>query len=237
MPSSLESRTSVVVPAFDAARTIGAVVAEMREALPIAAAGDGLIVVCDGSTDGTAAIARDLGCRVIVHEANRGKGVALRTGFLAAHDAGFSTALTVDADGQHPGAAARAVLDASDDESALVLGVRDLAAAGAPRANRFSNGVSNFFISRFAGRPLADTQCGLRRYPIPRALELDATAERYAFEAEVILRAAARGVPIVEVPIEVRYPDDRTTHFEIKRDVPRIIGVVVRTTLALRSER
>jgi hypothetical protein len=123
------------------------------------------------------------------------------------------------------------VLHAVPDPRVLILGVRDLVRDGAPRANRFSNGVSNFFLSRFTGVPLADTQCGLRRYPVRETLALGAHADGYAFEAEVILRAAHVGLPMKEEPISVVYPaeSERVTHFDSVKDPARIIGVVLRT--------
>jgi hypothetical protein len=126
-----------------------------------------------------------------------------------------------------------------------VLGVRDLVRDGAPRANRISNGISNGFLSRFAGRPLRDTQCGLRRYPIAQTLALAARGEGYDFEAEVLLRAVWAGLEIVEEPILVVYPEDRRTHFHVARDPWRIVRTVVatlgehwlRTTGVMTSER
>jgi hypothetical protein len=111
----------------------------------------------------------------------------------------------------------------------LVLGVRDLHASGAPRANQLSNRISNFFLSWFAGRRLDDTQCGLRRYPVSATLALGARGSGYEYEAEVVLRAARAGLPIAQVPIAVYYPPEqaRTTHFRTRRDVPRIIARVL----------
>jgi len=207
---------------------------ELVRELPQLASREALLVVDDGSTDGTADVARAFGATVLVHPQNRGKGRALLTGLAEARARGYEAALTVDADGQHPGASARVLLEASDDPGALVLGVRDLAGAGAPRANRFSNGISNFFLSRFAGRSLGDTQCGLRRYPVERTLELAPRAAGYAFEAEVILLAVGAGVPVLQVPVAVRYPpeDERVSHFDPVRDPARIIAVVLRTVFA-----
>jgi hypothetical protein len=148
---------------------------------------------------------------------------------MAAEARGKTIAVTVDADGQHPAAEARRVLFSSPSEAALVLGVRDLARAGAPRANRFSNAISNFFLSRFAGRPLLDTQCGLRRYPIATTLALAPRGTGYDFEAEIILRAVFAGVEIAEEPIAVRYPEDRRSHFHVARDPWRIIRTVLST--------
>jgi glycosyltransferase involved in cell wall biosynthesis len=223
--------TCVVVPALDAQDTLGAVVDDLRAALDLP-----VFVVDDGSTDATAAVAREHGARVEMHPRNRGKGAALMTGLRAAAAGGFAQVLTVDADGQHPAAAARAVLDGSADPRALVLGVRDLVHDGAPRANRFGNGVSNAFLSLFAARALHDTQCGLRRYPVAETLGLHARAAGYAFEAEVVLRAHAARLPIVEVPIAARYPapEASRSHFRSVRDPARIVVAVVRTVLALR---
>ena len=237
-------RACIIVPAFDAEDTIGSVVADLARAIPERAAA--IIVVDDGSRDATGSIARELGCIVVPSEpaidgtangaggtvsdranVNRGKGAALRAGFEAARARGMSVALTVDADGQHPADEARRVLFATAGEAALVLGVRDLARDGAPRANRFSNGISNHFLSRFARRPLRDTQCGLRRYPIRETLELRAFGQGYDFEAEVLLRAIWSGLDVVEEPIRVLYPEHRTTHFRVGRDVRRIIRTVV----------
>jgi glycosyltransferase involved in cell wall biosynthesis len=218
----------VLVPAYQAAPTLAAVLAGLADlALPI-------VVVDDGSRDATGEIARAGGARLVTHPTNRGKGAALVTGLREARAMGCDAALTVDADGQHPVESARAVLHGSGDPRAIVLGVRDLARDGAPRRNRFSNGVSNFFLSRFAGVPLRDTQCGLRRYPVAETLALGASARGYAYEAEVLLRAARARIPLVQVPVRVRYAPDRTTHFDSVRDPARIIVTVLRTLAELR---
>jgi glycosyltransferase involved in cell wall biosynthesis len=226
-------RACIVVPALDAAASVARVVEGLRAAIP--ELGARIIVVDDGSRDTTADAAGRLGVELVRHGRNRGKGAALRSGFEAAHGQGHEVALTVDADGQHPAEEARRVLLACDDPAALVLGVRDLSRDGAPGANRFSNGVSNFFLSRFASRPLQDTQCGLRRYPVGKTLALGARGAGYDFEAEVLLRAAWAGVAIVEEPVRVLYPEDRVTHFHVVRDPWRIIRTVLGATLSRSS--
>lgn len=220
-------KACIVVPALDAKATLARVVGDLRRELP----DHEILVVDDGSRDRTGDVARELGCALVVHETNRGKGAALRSGFEAARARGYDVALTVDADGQHPAEEAKRVLFASGGDDALVLGVRALARDGAPRKNIFSNGISNYFLSRFAARPLHDTQCGLRRYPIAATLALGTRGTGYEYEAEVLLRAIWSGMPVVEVPIRVLYPADRVTHFRIGRDVRRIIGAVVGATI------
>jgi glycosyltransferase involved in cell wall biosynthesis len=214
-----------IVPALDAARTIEGVV---TGALPHVAT---VIVVDDGSRDDTAGMARALGATVTKHDKNRGKGAALKTGFALAQDLGFRVAVTLDADGQHPPAEIPKLLEGSDDEGALVLGIRDLAGAGAPIANQRSNAFANGFISLVTLRSIRDTQCGMRRYPVSRTLALAVKDDRFGFETEVILRANRAGIPIVQVPIDVKYPTDRTTHFDARRDPWRIVARVLRTLL------
>jgi glycosyltransferase involved in cell wall biosynthesis len=223
--------TCAIVPAFEAASTIGSVVDGLKRALDAP-----VFVVDDGSEDATGDLARGHGAIVLRHATNRGKGAALRTGLAEAARRGIRLAVTVDADGQHPPWAARAVLQGADDAHALVLGVRDLARDGAPRSNRFGNAVSNFFLSLFSGRPLRDTQCGLRRYPVLETLRLGARTDGYAFEGEVLLRALAAGLPIVEVPVHVIYPaaGEGKSHFRRALDPTRIVAVVARTVVELK---
>lgn len=127
--------------------------------------------------------------------------------------------------------------EACRDPHALVIGVRDLEGAGAPRANQLSNGFSNLVLSAFTGRRLGDTQCGLRRYPIAATLALGGQEDGYGYEAEVIIRACAAGMPIVEVPIAVLYPEERISHFHVVRDPTRIVARVVRTVAATRTRQ
>lgn len=221
-------RACAIIPAFDAERTVFEVVREVDRAWPERGA---VFVVDDGSRDRTAELAREAGARVLVHAQNRGKGAALRTGMEAAIAAGFDVAVTVDADGQHPAREAVRLVEADPDPRALVLGVRDLVRDGAPRPNQMSNRISNYFLSLFSRRPLADTQCGLRRYPLPLSMDLDGRDDGYAFEAEIILRAIAARARLVEVPVRVFYPppSERVTHFDSVRDPMRIIVRVVKT--------
>lgn len=222
-----------IVPAYRAAETVGLVVDELKRTIEVP-----IIVVDDGSDDATGAVAESRGAHVVRHGRNRGKGAALRTGLAEAARAGFRVAVTVDADGQHPAASAQTVLSASDDPRALVLGVRNLVRDGAPASNQFGNAVSNFFLSLFSGRSLRDTQCGLRRYPVAETLALGVQSDGYAFEGEVVLRAIAAKMPIVEVDIAAIYPPEhkRKSHFRRFADPTRIVGRVARTAFELRMK-
>ncbi len=218
-------RACIIIPAYDAEKTLARVIVELREEIPELA--ESILVIDDGSTDGTVAVAQSLNCIVVSHPQNRGKGSALLRGLAEARARNYEVALTVDADGQHPAEDARRVLLASPDPHLMILGTRDLEKANAPKANQMSNGISNYFISKFAGQTLHDTQCGLRRYNVKRTLLLGARGKGYDFEAEILLRAIWAGGHVLEEPIAVRYPADRTTHFRVARDPWRIIRTVV----------
>jgi isopenicillin-N N-acyltransferase like protein len=169
---------------------------------------------------------------VIRHDKNRGKGAAIRTGLVAARDVGCNVAVTVDADGQHPPDQAERLLSASADETAIVLGTRDLVRSGAPRGNVIGNRASNFFVSLFTYRRFRDTQCGLRRYPVATTLALRTCDQRFGFEAEVIFAAMRAGVPIHETPVRVVYPprNRHRTHYRAFRDT---VHIVLRITVTV----
>lgn len=231
-------KVGFVVPAYQAHASVAAVVRGLERELG-SDAGIPICVVDDGSTDGTSEAALGAGAQVVRHARNLGKGRALRSGFLALAEAGADAAVCVDADGQHPPEEAVRLARHPAPRTALVLGVRDLVRAGAPPKNRFSNGFSNRFLSFALGLTLSDTQCGLRRYPLPETLALGARARGYGFEAELILRAARLGWQIVEEPVRVIYPpeSERITHFHSVRDPARIVYRVLYTLLTAPRQR
>lgn len=229
-----------VIPAFNAASLLGAVLEELKRAraaaqldfLPI-------VVVDDGSSDGTAKIALGAGATVLTHSENRGKGAALVTALTWAKAHAFKQIVTLDADGQHPPEEAVRVMQIDAGDDVLVLGVRDLVSAGAPRPNQLSNRFSNAALSLFAGKKLEDTQCGLRRYPVAATLDLGSSDCGYAFESDVVLRAARVGMPLLFVSTRVIYPpeDQRLTYFDSVRDPARIVKRVLWTTLTVPHHR
>jgi len=134
-------KVAALIPAYQAAPTIGGVIsafaaeaAQYRQNVPI-------YVVDDGSTDGTGNQAQLAGAQVLRHTRNLGKGAALITGFRTLEQQGFDAAVTLDADAQHPVEEALRLAQSSLPQDCLILGVRDLAVAGAPANSQFSNSL------------------------------------------------------------------------------------------------
>ena len=208
-----------VIPAFQAAGTIGGVV---RGA---AAHVDDVIVVNDGSLDGTGDAARAAGARVVDHPVNLGKGLALRTGLRHAYRRGHRDAITLDADGQHDPADMPALMAAArETPGAMILGTRDMSGPEVPGASRFGRWFTNLWVRIDGGGEVGDAQSGFRCYPIPETLGLRLQGGRFEFEMEVIIRAAWAGIPRRSVPVSVHYdePGKRQSHFHPLVDNTRI---------------
>ena len=222
------NRYCVIIPTYNNAGTVAEVA---RRALAVC---PNVFVVDDGSTDDTAAGLKGLDVRVLSHEHNRGKGCALKTGFKAAREAGFTHAVTVDADGQHFPEDIPGMVEASDrNPGDYIIGVRNLTSENMPRQNTFANRFSNFWFRLQTGQRLADTQSGFRIYPLDRLYGLGLLTSRYEAELELMVFAAWHGVRMNGVPVRVWYAPEgeRVSHFRPFRDFFRIS--VLNTLLCL----
>ena len=223
--AAMRTDVAALIPAYQAAATIGEVVAGARRYITR------VLVVDDGSTDDTAGRAAAAGAEVVRHAANAGKGAALATGLRALAADGVGRAVTLDADGQHLPAEIPALLAASDAApQAIVVGARRKAAHTIARLNRLGNWIADGVLRAIARRPLPDTQSGFRVYPVGATLARGVRGRHYDFETEVLLRAARRGIPLVGVPVDVHYPPvaQRVSHFRPGRDTLRIVETVLR---------
>ncbi len=219
------SAVGALIPAYRAARSVAGVVAGAARYASI------VLVVDDGSTDGTSDAARAAGARVVRFAENRGKGAALRAGFAELLGSGVEAVVTLDADGQHdPTEIPRLVERWRETGAALVIGSRQRLEAGMRPVRRFGNRFSRLALSWFAGIPVPDGQSGFRLYDAQLLRELPLSGARYEMESEVIVRAARRGLRIEHVPIRLtRIEGTPTSHFRPWSDTARICVAVVRS--------
>ena len=200
-----------LVPVYNHAHLIGPVIQGLL------ALGAPVLVVDDGSTDGSGEAARQAGAEVITQAENQGKASALRRGFAEAEARGYAQVLTCDADGQHPTSEVQVVADAARDQPhSIVIGRRDMGCA--PLLSRIGRNLSNFGSRVLCGTWPGDSQSGLRVYPIPAVNRLQVPARRYAYEVEVLIRGVWAGLSLSPVAVQVLYPVDRVTHFRKVRD-------------------
>jgi glycosyltransferase involved in cell wall biosynthesis len=216
-----------VIPAYQAAPTLAAVVQATAEHLPV-------LVVDDGSTDDTSVVARAAGAEVLRQEPNLGKGAALRRGFAHALASGVSAVLTLDADGQHdPGSAPDFLAAWRAHGAPLIIGRRDFSQM--PLSRRVGNGLATRTFSWAVGRHIADNQSGYRliaRPLLPHLLE--STEDGFEFEVEMITDAIRAGLAIDWVPIPTIY-EDAGSHISplshvanflrVARDARRKVGI------------
>ena len=215
-------RVLAAVPAYNCQATVGEVVRQCLTHLP------DVLVVDDGSADATAQSASAAGARVLRHECNLGKGVAIRTAATETLRGGFTGLLTIDGDGQHDGDDLPRFLEAHRESSAaLLVGWRREALELAPAARRFGNRFSNRALALLAGVRLPDTQCGLRLYPRELLRRLSLRGTRYETEAELLVKAQGMGWDLRPVPVRVRFADGRSgSHYRPWVDSARICALV-----------
>lgn len=202
---SLPENCAVIIPCRNEERFIGPIVAETRRRLPE------IFVVDDGSTDGTANLAENAGATVLRHGNTRGKGAALQTGWKHARSSGFRWALCMDGDGQHLPADIPKFLSCAERTGArLIVGNRMPAAAQMPWLRRAVNRWMSARISKLAGRPLPDSQCGFRLMNLDAWAALRIRASHFEIESDTLLAFALGGWRIEFVPIRVVYGNERS---------------------------
>jgi len=219
------SGAAAVIPVYNERPTVRAVaertLAQLAE----------VIVVDDGSTDGTAGALEGLPVTLIRNPRNLGKAASLWRGIALALGEGAEAVVTLDGDGQHrPEDIPRLLAAHRRDPAALVVGARLHASGDIPSERYYANRFANFWIAWAAGQRMRDSQSGFRVYPAALLRALPGhmgRAASFVFESEVLIEAGRRGTRLEWVPIPAIYEArGRRSHFRPVADIALITRMV-----------
>ena len=211
-------KTSVValIPALNEARTIQQVVRGVRAHV------SDVVVVDDGSMDGTATLASQCGATVLRHETTQGKGGAVRTGLgYILQSTDVTHVLMLDGDMQHlPEEAPRLIAIGAATGADLVVGQRKFDRAVMPPARYYANLCGSRALSSFMGVPLGDTQCGYRLFRADMLRKVKLRATGYDIETEMLVKVGRLGGRIEHVDVSAIY-NGGTSKLRPVRDTTR----------------
>jgi len=199
-------RVFCVIPAFNEEKYIYDVAKIAKEFVDV------VVVVDDGSIDKTFSRAIDSGAVVLRHEENMGKGAALRTGFKYALEHGADIVVTLDGDMQHDPLEIPKFLEKIREEDAdIVVGSRFLEKVkGMPIQRRLSNFITTKVLNKVFKVPVTDSQSGFRAFKRKVLEKVTFKDNRYGAETEILIEAKRKGFNIVEVPISVKYENQKS---------------------------
>jgi glycosyltransferase involved in cell wall biosynthesis len=217
-----------LIPAYNEVNHIRDVVERASKYLPV-------VVIDDGSSDGSGAAAALAGAKVLAHTVNRGKGVALNTGFDYGVARDVAAAITLDADGQHDPDEIPLFIEAfRAGQGDIIIGRRTFGQM--PRVRQTANRIGNWLLGFAMGQPVPDNQSGYRLLSRDVLRTIRPTSARFEAEVEILLRAQLAGYQIGWVPIKTIYADE-VSHYRPRRDVPLFLKMVWRIWLARRRGR
>jgi glycosyltransferase involved in cell wall biosynthesis len=197
---SLSKKICVIIPAYNSYDTVGDVIGGAKQYLST------VVVVDDGSKDGTYLSAKKAGAIVLKHKKNCGKGMALRTGFAYMLENSFNAVITLDADNQHdPSEIPRFLARYQEGEADIIIGSRMHEKDRIPRYRYIPNQVGVTFISWAAGCHFEDTQSGYRLYSSKVIKTIKLTTKGYHTETEILIKAGKKGFKIATIPIKTIY--------------------------------
>jgi glycosyltransferase involved in cell wall biosynthesis len=199
---SNQMKVIVGLPAYNEEKYVGTVVLQAKQYATE------VIVVDDGSTDRTGAVAGLAGAAVIRHESNRGYGSAVRTIISEARVRDADALIILDADSQHNPSEIPSLVAAISEGYDVVIGSREMQKHMIPRYRRVGQKVLGGLTNLLSGEKIADTESGFRAYSRKAINELDLKETGMAISSEIIKSAAAKKLRIGEVPVSVSYTGD-----------------------------
>ena len=217
-----EIKAVIVIPTFNNCYAISSVIEKaLLTGLPV-------LVINDGSTDGTRDILSKFLVSRIDHEENYGKGIAILSASEWAEQKGYSHIITLDADGQHNPADITGFLDTlRKNPWTVVLGNRLFKKDETSGSSIFGRSFSNFWVKISTGKTVTDSQSGFRAYPVQALRKIKCKGKRYEFEVEILVRSIWAGLSVRSVDISIDYSEEtvNSSHFRAFWDNARISAI------------
>ena len=216
----------VIIPAYNEREHIAGVILSLKEIFPPG----NIVVVDDGSGDGTAKTARSTGAVVIEHPENRGKGAALRSGFeYFTRKTAIRGVFTLDADGQHDPSEISGFIERFNEAGAdILIGNRMDSTENMPLVRKLTNRFTSMVISRRAGCRIEDSQSGYRLIRNSLLSRIDLVTEHFETESEILIKAGREGATIGSVPISTIYATEESKINPL-RDTVRFFKLVMKS--------
>lgn len=199
-------KVGVLIPCYKESANIGEVVRGALSYVPE------VIVVDDGSKDGTDIAAKNAGAFVITHPENKGKGESLKAGFKhIQEEKNWDAVIILDGDGQHDCSEIPDFIETAQKENAaIVVGDRigTKRPKNMPAIRWLTNKFTSYVTSKIAGQYVPDTQCGYKLIKIEVLKNIELCTSRYDIESEILIQAGRKGYKIISVPIKTIYHDE-----------------------------
>ncbi|MCE5214770.1 MAG: glycosyltransferase family 2 protein, partial [Methanobacterium sp.] len=195
----------IIIPAYNEEKAIKTVVKESLNHSDV-------LVVDDGSTDGTTELAKNAGAQVIKHEKNMGKGAAIKTGLKYALDNGYKAMILLDGDGQHDPRFIPILVNEIKDAGMIICSrFMQGPPSGMAIQRKFSNYLTTSILRSITGYPITDSQCGFRMISDYAALMfLDLPQDGYEYDSEILYQAYLHNFPVKEMPIPSSYKGEKS---------------------------
>jgi len=212
----------VVIPAFNVEKTISPLVREIED---FGFKKKNIIIIDDGSTDGTAQLVQRSGATVVSHDRNKGKGAALKTGFSVARMRNLKGVVTLDGDGQHRVAEIAHFLEKKANYD-MIIGCRHTRER-MPFIRKLTNKTTSLVVSLLSRQHVPDTQCGFRFINLRVFDNVVLRTDKYQTESEMVVKSIRYKFRIGSVPVSTVYADERS-HIRPLFDTLRFIMMAVR---------
>lgn len=208
----------VVIPAYNPNNRFNSLIEDVIQQIP------NIIIIDDGSE---VPISIDcLGAVVLKNQTNYGKGFSLMRGFKYAIENNYTSAITIDSDGQHDPSCIQEFIQL-DQSIDIVSGNRNFS-DGMPFHRRISNFITSFILSLRCGKIISDSQCGYRRYKLKSISKYDFNEKGFHFESEVLMKILCNGGTFAQINIPTIY-NDEGSHIKHLSDTLQFISLIVRS--------